>query len=194
MICDIVVFDGVDELDALGPLEVLRRVPVGWQTRLVTQRPQRMVTGSVGLQFVPDGVWEPGRSDILIIPGGGWAARAATGAWAEHLRGDLIEPIRTARGHTPLIAGVCTGTMLLAHAGVITGRRAATHHTAREELSQLGVAVVDARVVDDGDLVTCGGVTSGIDLALWLVEREVGATEADRIGEVLEYPRFRPDA
>jgi transcriptional regulator GlxA family with amidase domain len=82
--------------------------------------------------------------------------------------------------------------MLLAHAGLVRGRRASTHHSALGELSALGVAVVADRVVDDGDLVTCGGVTSGIDLALWLVERELGAELAEQISQVIEYRWFRP--
>jgi transcriptional regulator GlxA family with amidase domain len=71
------------------------------------------------------------------------------------------------------MAGVCTGTMLLAHAGVVCDRRAGTHHTAWEDLAASGARQVKDRIVDDGDLITSGGVTGGIDLALWLIEREV---------------------
>jgi transcriptional regulator GlxA family with amidase domain len=90
------------------------------------------------------------------------------------------------------MAGVCTGTLLLAHAGVVGDRRAATHHDARADLAGLGVHVVDDWVVDEGSLVTSGGVTSGIDLALWLVERWFGAPRAGGIAAALEYPRFAP--
>ncbi|HWO69000.1 MAG TPA: DJ-1/PfpI family protein [Umezawaea sp.] len=87
---------------------------------------------------------------------------------------------------------VCTGTMLLAHAGIIGSRRAATHHTAWDDLQATGATLVKDRVVDDGDLVTSGGVTSGIDLALWLVEREFGRDLAERTAERMEYPRAVP--
>jgi len=87
---------------------------------------------------------------------------------------------------------VCTGTMLLAHAGVIGSRPASTHHAALADLAATGADVRTERVVDDGDLVTSGGVTSGIDLALWLVEREVSVDLADRIATGMEYPRYRP--
>lgn len=192
MLCDIVVFDGVDELDAIGPLEVLRRAGSRLTTRLVTRVPGTTIVGSVGLRFQPDDVWRPGRADVLIVPGGGWVARAATGAWAEHLSGEWSHPLRAAREGSELVAGVCTGSMLLAHAGVMDGRRGATHQGAQAELADLGVNVITDRVVDDGDLITCGGVTSGVDLGLWLVERLVSRAKADEIADALEYNRFRP--
>jgi len=90
------------------------------------------------------------------------------------------------------VAGVCTGALLMAHAGLLEGRRANTHRSAQDDLRALGVTVVDERVVDDGDVITSGGVTSGIDLALWIVEREVDADIADKVAERMEYQRFRP--
>jgi len=195
VIFDIVVFDGLDELDAIGPLEVLRRAhrperPV--TTRLVHHGDQTRVTGAFGLRIDIDKQWVLGEADVVIVVGGGWAKRAPVGAWAEHERG-VIEPmIAASRDVTRVVAGVCTGTMLIAHAGLARGRRASTHHSSLAELAALGVDVVGDRVVDDGDLVTCGGVTSGIDLALWLVEREIDATLADSIASNLEYSRQRP--
>ena len=190
---DIVVYDGVDELDALGPLEVLRRAAVAADltVRLVTREPQDVVRGAWGLRFVPDAVYGPG-ADVLLVPGGGWAARAPVGAWGEVQRGGWLPLLAGARATTRCIAAVCTGTMLLAHAGLVAGRRATTHHTARDDLRSAGAIVVDERVVDDGDLVTSGGVTSGIDLALWLVERELSAALADDVARRMEYPRQRP--
>jgi transcriptional regulator GlxA family with amidase domain len=195
MIVDILVFDGLDELDAMGPLEVLRKTQqLGGDvtTRLVTRTQQDHVRGSCGLVFAPDGVFGPGEADVLIVAGGGWGARADDGAWAEVQRGDLLPLVAAARESTAIVAGVCTGTMILAHAGVIGARRASTHASARDDLAALGAEVVTDRVVDEGDLVTSGGVTSGIDLALWLVERLVDADLAERIAVNLEYPRVRP--
>lgn len=126
---------------------------------------------------------------MLVVTGGGWAARAETGAWGEVQRGDLMPLLVQARRTTPLVTGVCTGTMLLAHAGLIGTRRATTHHRAWADLEATGATVVRERVVDDGDLVTSGGVTSGIDLALWIVEREISPDVADRIAERMEYAR-----
>jgi transcriptional regulator GlxA family with amidase domain len=188
---DIIVYDGLDELDALGPLEVLRSAAAAGAeltAQLVTRRPQDIVRGAWGLRFLPDAVYAPG-ADILVVPGGGWVSRAEVGAWGEVRRGGLLHLLADARSTTRCIAGVCTGTMLLAHAGLVQGRRASTHHRALEELRAAGAVVVAERVVDDGDLVTSGGVTSGIDLALWLVEREFSAALADEVALRMEYRR-----
>lgn len=190
---DIVAFDGLDEMDALGPLEVLRsaeRAGADFQTQLVTRTPQAHVTASYGLRFLPDGSFTPG-ADLVIVPGGGWAVRADTGAWGEAQRGDWL-PLLAEAAHHAVMAGVCSGTMLLAHAGIIGERRANTHHTAWSDLQETGATLVTDRVVDDGNLMTAGGVTSGIDLALWVVERFAGRELADRIAERMEYERSRP--
>ena len=195
MLIDILVFDGLDEMDAWGPAEVFRSADkrgAGIQTRLVTRKAQDTVLGAYGLRFVPDGVLEPGAADVLVVPGGGWAARDEAGAWGEVQRGDLLPLLGEARQSTSLIAGVCTGTMLLAHAGIIGSRRASTHHSAWSDLEALGATLVKERVVDDGDLVTSGGVTSGIDLALWLLEREVSRDLADAVADRMEYHHTRP--
>ena len=79
--------------------------------------------------------------------------------------------------------------MALAAAGLLTDRPAVTHHSALDELRSAGAQLIDARVVDDGDIVTCGGVTSSIDLALWLVERIWGEKLSGRIAVGMEYTR-----
>jgi len=124
----------------------------------------------------------PGEANIIVVTGGGWVARADCGAWGEVQRGDWLPLLADAAKCAKVVAGVCTGTMLLAHAGIIGSRRAATHHTAWDDLQATGATLVKDRV-DDGDLVTSGGVASGIDLALWLVEREFGRDLAERTAE-----------
>lgn len=196
MRADIVVYDGLDELDALGPYEILRRaehLSIDFSVRLVAHTGQNTVCGAGGLRFATDGLFTPGEADIVIVAGGGWNARSKQGAWAEYQRGELAPLLVEAAKSASVIAGVCTGTMLWAHAGVITGRRASTHRTALEELAELGVDVVAERVVDDGDLVTSGGVTSGLDLALWLVARELSELLAQQIAKNIEYKWFRPN-
>jgi transcriptional regulator GlxA family with amidase domain len=79
--------------------------------------------------------------------------------------------------------------MLLSAAGITAGRRATTHHSALEALREAGAEVIEARVVDDGDLISAGGVTAGIDLALWLVEREWGRPLADAVAHGMEHER-----
>jgi transcriptional regulator GlxA family with amidase domain len=188
----VVVFEGFDELDAIGPLEVLRNAAAmgatGLSVELVALGAAE-VTGSHGLRVRTDGRLDPDGTDLLVIPGGGWNDRGAHGAWAEAERGDLPAAIAAAARGGAVVATVCTGAMLAATAGLTRGRPAITHHDAVEDLRASGARVVGARVVDDGDLVTAGGVTSGIDLALWLVERHFGAELADAVAAEIEHPR-----
>jgi transcriptional regulator GlxA family with amidase domain len=176
---DIAVFDGVDELDALGPLEVLRAAALSARldVRLVTREHQDLVEGAFGLRFAPDGEYDAA-ADVLVVPGGGWVARAPVGAWGEVQAGEWPRLVAAAVDRGALVTSVCTGAMILGHAGVLTGRRATTHHGARADLAALGVEVVDERVVDAGGIVTAAGVTSGIDLALHLVARLVSPAAA----------------
>jgi transcriptional regulator GlxA family with amidase domain len=192
---DIPVFDGVDELDAIGPYEVFRsaaNLGAAIDARLVSRAPTDEIRCAYGLRLRPDGAFEPGDADALVVPGGGWAAGNEVGAGGEVQRGDWATLLAPARRTCSLIGGVCTGTLILAHAGLVKGRRAGTHCSAQQDLRDLGVEVVDERVVDDGDLVTSGGVTSGIDLALWIVEREFSRDLADSVARRMEYARFRP--
>jgi len=143
--------------------------------------------GIDGVLPEPDGDAAP---DLLLVPGGGWSARDGdASAWTEAQKGDIPRALAAHHAAGTRVASVCTGSMLLAEAGVTDGRRAVTHAAAIEELRESGAEVVDARVVDDGDLFTAGGVTSGLDLALYLVEREFGAEVADRVATVIEYER-----
>lgn len=191
---DIPVFDGFDELDAIGPLEVFRNADAAggaFSARLVTRQPVDGVTCSHALRIVPDGVFTPG-ADMVLVPGGSWVARQEVGVWGEVQRGDWLPMLAAAAAAGAIMASVCTGAMLLAHAGVIGARRAGTHHSAWDDLAATGATVVHDRVVDDGDLITSGGVTSGIDLALWIVERFGSVSLADGMADQMEYMRVRP--
>jgi transcriptional regulator GlxA family with amidase domain len=188
----VVLFDGFDELDALGPYEVLvnglRAAGAAGSVRLVSLDGAREVTGSHGAVVRAEGPLDP-QADFVVVPGGGWNDRSAAGARAQVQDGALPAAIAAAHARGATIAGVCTGGMLLASAGLLDGRPAVTHHGALEDLRAAGARVVDARVVDDGDVLTAGGVTSGIDLALWLVERELGADAAALVAREIEHER-----
>ncbi|MGH8975647.1 MAG: DUF427 domain-containing protein, partial [Acidimicrobiia bacterium] len=114
-------------------------------------------------------------------------ARSEAGAWGEAERGAWLPLLGAAAASGTLMAGVCTGVMLLARAGVIGARPATTHRSARDDLAATGTRVLDQRVVDAGNLITAGGVTSGIDLALHLVARLAGPEAAEREATRLEY-------
>lgn len=183
---EVLLYDGFDELDAVGPFEVFgnaARAREDVSVAMVTLEPTETVTASHGLVTVPDGVL--GEPDLLVVPGGGWVDG---GARREYEAGTLPEAIAARHRVGSTVASVCTGAMLLAGAGLLEGRPATTHHVAYGDLEAV-TERVDARVVDDGDLLTAGGVTSGIDLALWVVEREFGGELADRVARELEYER-----
>jgi transcriptional regulator GlxA family with amidase domain len=189
----VVVYDGFDELDAVGPFEVLSKAaaagaPVA--TSLVSLDGQARVTAAHGLRIEPEGTLDAAAPpDVVVVPGGGWNDRREAGAWAEAERGALPDALATAHGAGATLAAVCTGGMLLARAGLLDDRPAVTHAGALDDLRAAGADVVDARVVDDGDLVTAGGVTAGIDLALHLVERLADREVADEVATRLEYAR-----
>ncbi len=171
----IVVFAGFDELDVIAPFEVLRdamALGAALRVEMVTLDDAPAVVAAHGLPVRVEGRLQmDDRPDLLIVPGGGWNDRAASGAWAEARRGDLPAAIARVHAAGTTIAAVCTGGMLVTAAGLTVGRPATTHHSAIEEMRASGAEIIDTRVVDDGDLITAGGVTSGLDLALWLVER-----------------------
>lgn len=203
----IVLFDGFDNLDAIGPFEVFnhaRTFGADVDVGLYTLAPQEVVTSSHKLRIEPDGVLisETTQSssetkgsadacsntpDLVVVPGGGWENRAEEGTWAQVKQGDLPHALARHHADGATVASVCTGGMLLAAAGLTDDRPAVTHHGALADLSESGAEVVEARVVDDGDLVTAGGVTAGIDLALHIVEREFDRSVADRVATEMEY-------
>ena len=191
MRCEVLLYDGFDELDALAPWEVLSdigRARDDVDVALVTLDGDAPVCASHGAVITPHRALSE-HVDLLVVPGGGWNDRSRSGAWSEVERGVLPEAIRARHEDGALVASVCTGAMLLAAAGLLTGRPAITHHVAIDDLKAAGAEVVHARVVDDGDVVTAGGVTSGLDLVLHLVERHWGAPLALAAERELEYER-----
>lgn len=186
----IVVFDGFEELDAIGPYEVFAvaaDLTDDLTVSLRTLEPVDRVTASHGLRIEPDGAIDDADPDLVVVPGGGWNDRGEAGAWVEAERGDI--PAALARLHDAgaSMAGVCTGGMLLSRAGLTAGRPAVTHAGAIEDLREEGAEVIDARVVDDGDVVTAGGVTAGLDLALYVLSRDVGEAVASDVADAIEY-------
>jgi transcriptional regulator GlxA family with amidase domain len=188
---EIVAFDGLDELDAVLPYEVLSNAAQAhpdWEVALVGVDGPGRVVGSHGLRIEVDAGLE--NPDVIVVPGGGWGNRAPRGAWQQAQDGHLPDRLRELAPTCEWVASVCTGAMLLAAAGLTKGRPATTHHVAHEDLRQSGADVMaDHRVVDDGNLITCGGITSGLDLALWLIERELGADLAATVAREMEHER-----
>lgn len=187
----VLIFDGFESLDAFGPFEVLSAGAArggDFDVSLVTAEPAEAVRSGDGAVVVPDGTVGETDPDLLVVPGGGWNGREQSGAWAEAERG-VVPDLLADRAAGTTLAGVCSGGMLLARAGLLEGLPAVTHHGALDDLRETGADVVEARVVDAGDVLTAGGVSSGLDLALYLLEREVGSGLAVTVENYLEYER-----
>ncbi|HVO54605.1 MAG TPA: DJ-1/PfpI family protein [Solirubrobacterales bacterium] len=181
----VLIYDGFDELDAVAPFEIL--AAAGCAVELATLDPCDVVRGAHGLVVSPRTTLDP-VPDMVVIPGGGWISRAPQGAWAEAQRGALPAALAERHAAGTTMAGVCSGVMLLAASGMLRGRPAVTHRGSIDDLRAAGAEVwPDARVIDDGDVITAGGVTSALDLALHLVERELGPEAAAAEARRIEY-------
>ena len=202
MIAQIVLFEGFDPLDVIAPFEVLSAgsdaLGGSIDVRLVGIDAAGPVTsGTRGLQLTASHVLDPEAPGVVIVPG---ASGPVSGDPDEErtipvILAGLAEtglPDRVRRAFAArdtIVATVCGGGLALAMAGLLEGRTAVTHTMGNDVLEATGMTVVRARVVDDGDLVTAGGVTSGLDLALYLLEREHGPRIAHAVEQLFEYER-----
>ena len=190
----ILAFEGFEELDAFGPYEAFQQARTSgadWTVELLATDETDRVSAAYGLRVEPDGVLSADANlDYLVVPGGGWNDGDGTaGARAVARDEAVLDALRTLHGDGTTVLSVCTGAMVLSAAGLLDGRPAVTHHETMGELRETDAEVVDARVVDDGDIVTAGGITAGIDAALWLVEREWGEDLATAVADAMEYER-----
>jgi transcriptional regulator GlxA family with amidase domain len=198
----IVLFDAFDPLDVVAPFEVLAAGSDAAGGDLVVELvsaegPREVRSGTRGLTLTATAALDPALPGYVIVPG-------ASGPIA----GDPDEvetiPVLLARAAgteaTPLlrkafdhpdvtVATVCGGSVLLGMAGLIENRYAVSHFMGLDVLDAAGVRAVPARVVDDGDFVSAGGVTLGLDLALYLLERSYGPRVAHAVEQLFEYER-----
>jgi len=176
----ILIFDGLTALDAVGPYEVLSRVP-GAEVRFVgkQQGPKRTDTGGLGLE-ADLAISELPRAEVVLIPGG---------AGSRPLMQDpeVLDWVRAVHRDSTWTTSVCTGALVLGAAGILDGKRATTHWAFMDRLAQLGAKPVAERVVEDGKVVTAAGVSAGIDMALTLAGRLAGDQVAQAIQLGIEY-------
>jgi transcriptional regulator GlxA family with amidase domain len=194
----ILIFDGVEILDFAGPFEVFSRTRLqpGVESRRTEESaPFRVFTVAKtaapiattgGLRVVPDFSFaDAPRIDLLLVPGG-------FGTRPLLQDGETLEWIRRTAAQVRQLTSVCTGSLLLAKAGLLQGRRATTHWGALDLLESLDGDVKkverDLRVVDDG-VISSAGVASGIDMAFYVVERLFGRAVADETAHYIEYRR-----
>lgn len=183
----VVLFPGVEVLDFAGPFEVF--AVTGWQN----PRPDfdvytlsaglHRVSARNGLTVEIDYPTAPPRPDVLVIPGG-------FGTRRERHNPALLELLRTLAAESEVVLTVCTGSLVAAEAGLLTGRHATTHRGAMEELRSCGADLTvhdQARIVDNGDIVCSTGISAGIDASLYLVGRLTDLETATATAEYMQY-------
>jgi putative intracellular protease/amidase len=176
----ILLFDEMTVLDAVGPYDVLRQVP-GWEVSFVGKARGEIRSEDGGLGLIVDhDLAERPEADILLVPGG-----AGTRVLAEDP--EVLDWVRQVDANSRWTTSVCTGSQVLAAAGLLSGRRASGHWIYLAELAEHGVDPVGGRWVEDGKYITAAGVSAGIDMALHLVGREVGPEVAQAIQLGIEY-------
>jgi transcriptional regulator GlxA family with amidase domain len=188
----ILLLDGFDELDALGALEVLHAAAgAGAELRAELVRlDSATVTSAFGLQLhVATRLEADEPPALLLLPGAAWLANAGRGTWAARQRDRVAALVAALHRNGATLAAVRTGAAVLGAAGLLRGRAATTDHQAIDELRAHGAEIVPERVVDEGDVVTCGGMASGLDLAFWLVERYASPAVAQAVERQLGYER-----
>lgn len=176
----IALYPRLTALDAIGPYQVFAYQP-GWRVSLVAAGPAPVTDDKGTLSIVPTADYhEVDRPDIVLVPGGAGTVQAM---------GDerLLDWLRRVHRRTSWTGSVCSGAFVLAAAGILAGRRATTHWGWRRLLADLGVDVIDERVVFDGKVVTGAGVSAGIDLALEVLERATDEPAARTVQLALEY-------
>ena len=185
---DILLFDGVEELDAVGPWEIFaawcQNYPQdGWAVRMISPD-GGPVACAKGLTIAAHaGLDDLDGTGVLVHPGG-----IGTRALMRDER--HLSWVRAARETVPLLASVCTGSLVYAAAGLLRGKRATTHWSSLDLLAETDPTVVldrDARWVDEGDIVSSSGVSAGVDMALHLLSRLATRERAEEVRRYVDY-------
>jgi cyclohexyl-isocyanide hydratase len=182
----ILVFPGVQQLDLTGPYEVFATLP---DTKVhMIWKDRAPITSATGLILGPTMTFgECPTLDVICVPGGGGVNALLQDA-------ETLEFLRTQAKRARYVTSVCTGSLVLGAAGLLKGRKATTHWFAHDFLERFGAIPVHGRVVRDGNLITAGGVTAGIDFGLAVVAELVGREQAEAIQLGLEYAPAPPFA
>jgi cyclohexyl-isocyanide hydratase len=178
------IFPDLTQLDLTGPYEVLARLP-GAETLLLWKNLQP-VRSEHGLTILPmASLADCPPLDLILVPGG-----AGINPLLEDQ--EVLTFLRRAGAWARYVVGICTGSLVLGAAGLLRGRRAATHWMSRDLLPAFGAEPVAERVVVDGNIVTGGGVTAGIDVALTVAAEIAGRAVAEAIQLAIEYDPAPP--
>ena len=175
----ILVFPGVQQLDLTGPYEVFASLPNA--TVHLIWKDRAPITSATGLVLGPTMTFGACPAlDVICVPGGG-------GVNALLQDKEVLSFVRAQGAKARYVTSVCTGSLVLGAAGLLKGRKATTHWASHDFLAKLGATPVKARVVRDGNLITAGGVTAGIDFGLAVVAELAGKEHAQAIQLALEY-------
>ncbi|KJK53587.1 MULTISPECIES: DJ-1/PfpI family protein [unclassified Streptomyces] len=176
----VLLYDRFTALDAVGPFETLGRL-TGAEVVFVSERPGPVRTDNGALALVADkGLDEVTRPDVVLVPGGPHPER-------EMANPVVMDWLRAVDATSTWTTSVCTGSLLLAAAGLLEGRRATSHWLYLDRLPELGAHPTGERVVFDGKYVTAAGVSSGIDMGLTLLGRIAGDDFAQAVQLMTEY-------
>src|SRR5215470_9898208 len=180
-----VIFPDLTQLDFTGPQQVLARLP---ESRMhIVAKAAAPVPSDSGLGLVPTHTFENcPQLDLICVPGGSAGVVRAMGD------AELIDFVRRQSMTAKYVTSVCTGAFILGVAGLLKGRRATTHWAFTELLPLVGATHEKARIVKDGNVITAGGVTSGIDFGLSVVAEIAGEAVAQAIQLGIEYDPHPP--
>lgn len=177
----IYVYDGLTALDAVGPYEVLSRLP-GARVRFVAEQAGDVRTDTGFLRLEAEaGIGEVDRADILLVPG------STIGFLRQTKKRPVLDWVRRVHETTAWTTSVCSGSVILGAAGLLEGLRATSHWGAINLLSDYGAVPAPERYVREGKVVTAQGVSAGIDMALYLTREIAGTDHAEAIQLVIEY-------
>lgn len=180
-----VIFPDLTQLDFTGPLQVMAHVPQS--TTYIVAKSKAPVPSDCGLDLVPThSLADCPALDLICIPGG---VRGVIGAIGDQ---ETVEFVRAQAARAKYVTSVCTGAFVLGAAGLLKGRRVTTHWGYTDLLPLFGATYEKARVVKDGNLITAGGITSGIDFGLAVVAEIAGEATAQAIQLGLEYDPSPP--
>lgn len=184
MIIGMVLFPNLTQLDLTGPHEVFGRLP-GTKVLLIAETIEPVKSDS-GLWLTPNTTFENSpQADLLFVPGG-------RGIFDAIQNKKLISFLQTQALNAKYITSVCTGSLVLAAAGLLNGYKATTHWLSLHLLKLFGIEVIEERVVIDRNRITGGGVTAGIDFGLFVVAKVYGEEAAKEVQLMLEYDPAPP--
>lgn len=180
----VLLFPQVEEVDFVGPFEVLSYInkikPASTKVLLIAEAAEP-VEAFNGMRVIPDVTMANCPDlDILVVPGG-------KGRYTAMKNTAIQEFIQRQAQKAKYITSVCTGAFLLAEAGLLKNKKATTYHTALAELAAYSVEVLSQKVVREDNIITAAGVSSGIELGLYLLKEEFGAALAQEVADKIEY-------